>query len=91
MSSYKLTYFNFTGLGEPIRFLLSYLNIDFEDVRFEREQWPTIKPSKILFKSYYLCVFIILLTIKHSQKIKMKVYILILDGSENHIYGFGVD
>lgn len=46
MSSYKLTYFNLTGLAEPIRFLLSYLNIDFEDVRFEREQWPSIKPSK---------------------------------------------
>jgi len=43
MSSYKLTYFNVTGLGEPIRFLLSYLNIDFEDVRFELEQWPSIK------------------------------------------------
>ncbi|XP_025408612.1 glutathione S-transferase-like isoform X2 [Sipha flava] len=46
MSSYKLTYFNVTGLGEPIRFLLSYLNIDFEDVRFELEQWPSIKRSK---------------------------------------------
>jgi len=45
MSSYKLTYFNVTALAEPIRFLLSYLNIDFEDVRFEREQWPAIKPT----------------------------------------------
>lgn len=48
MSTYKLTYFNLTGLAEPIRFLLSYLNIDFEDVRFERDQWPSIKPSKLL-------------------------------------------
>jgi len=45
MPTYKLTYFNFTALAEPIRFLLSYLNIDFEDVRFEREQWPSIKPT----------------------------------------------
>lgn len=46
--TYKLTYFNFTALGEPIRFLLSYLNIDFEDNRFEVEQWLSIKPSKLL-------------------------------------------
>ncbi|KAK4872787.1 hypothetical protein RN001_014816 [Aquatica leii] len=34
-----------TALGEPIRFLLSYGNIEFEDVRFERENWPQIKPN----------------------------------------------
>ncbi|XP_001952040.2 glutathione S-transferase-like [Acyrthosiphon pisum] len=43
MTSYKLTYFNFTGLGEPIRFLLSYLDIDFEDNRIEIVQWPSVK------------------------------------------------
>ncbi|KAL5243343.1 hypothetical protein ACI65C_010753 [Semiaphis heraclei] len=43
--SYKVTYFNVTALAEPIRFLLSYLNIDFEDFRFEREQWPALKPT----------------------------------------------
>lgn len=46
MSVYKLTYFNVPALGEPIRFLLSYLEIDFEDSRFEPEQWPSIKLSK---------------------------------------------
>jgi len=46
MAVYKLTYFNFPALAEPIRFLLSYLEIDFEDVRFEREQWASIKHSK---------------------------------------------
>lgn len=46
MPKYKLTYFNFTARAEPIRFLLSYLNEDFEDNRFEREQWPALKPSK---------------------------------------------
>ncbi|CAI6360812.1 unnamed protein product [Macrosiphum euphorbiae] len=45
MAVYKLTYFNFPALAEPIRFLLSYLEIDFEDFRFEREQWPSIKPT----------------------------------------------
>ncbi|VVC36045.1 Thioredoxin-like fold,Glutathione S-transferase, N-terminal,Glutathione S-transferase, C-terminal- [Cinara cedri] len=43
--SYKLTYFDVTALAEPIRFLLSYLEIDFEDNRFQREQWPSIKPT----------------------------------------------
>jgi len=43
--TYKLTYFNITGRAEPIRFLLAYLNVDYEDNRFEREQWPSIKPT----------------------------------------------
>ncbi|BES96367.1 glutathione [Nesidiocoris tenuis] len=30
---YKLTYFNIMGLGEPIRFMLSYMGIDFDDFR----------------------------------------------------------
>ncbi|XP_060861256.1 glutathione S-transferase-like [Metopolophium dirhodum] len=45
MTTYKLTYFNLTARAEQIRFLLSYLNVDFQDVRFEREQWPAIKPT----------------------------------------------
>lgn len=43
---YKLTYFNLTGLGEPIRYLLSYGNLQFEDNRIEFADWPKIKPSK---------------------------------------------
>ncbi|XP_049803130.1 glutathione S-transferase-like [Schistocerca nitens] len=42
---YKLTYFPVKALGEPIRFLLSYGDIEFEDDRFEREKWPSMKPS----------------------------------------------
>nr|CAD7455974.1 unnamed protein product [Timema tahoe] len=42
---YKLIYFNVKALGEPIRFMLSYGNQEFEDYRFESEQWPTLKPS----------------------------------------------
>jgi hypothetical protein len=42
---YKLTYFSVTALGEPIRWLLSYGGVEFEDFRFESEQWPQIKPS----------------------------------------------
>ncbi|XP_044753584.1 glutathione S-transferase isoform X2 [Coccinella septempunctata] len=43
--AYKVTYFNITALGEPIRFLLSYGKIEFEDCRVEIEQWPQLKPS----------------------------------------------
>ncbi|XP_075215228.1 uncharacterized protein LOC142321122 [Lycorma delicatula] len=43
--TYKLTYFNITALAEPIRFLLSYLEINFEDNRIESDQWPSIKKN----------------------------------------------
>lgn len=48
MPEYKLTYFNVKGLGECVRYMLSYMGKNFEDVRFEDNEWPTIKP-KILF------------------------------------------
>ncbi|KAL3275520.1 hypothetical protein HHI36_020279 [Cryptolaemus montrouzieri] len=43
--AYKLSYFNITALGEPIRFLLSYGGIEFEDCRIEHENWPQHKPN----------------------------------------------
>ncbi|XP_078036844.1 glutathione S-transferase S4 [Augochlora pura] len=47
MAKYKLTYFNVMGLGEPIRFLLSYGGVDFEDVRLEHSstEWTTTKTT----------------------------------------------
>nr|QIM41217.1 glutathione S-transferase [Calliptamus italicus] len=41
----KLTYFAIMGLGEPIRYLLSYGKIEFEDNRIEFEKWPPLKAS----------------------------------------------
>ena len=46
MGKPKLVYFNFRGRAEPIRLLLVANNIEFEDSRFERDTWPTEKPSK---------------------------------------------
>lgn len=46
---YKLTYFDIMGLAEPIRLLLSYGNLEFEDCRVPRESWPNIKASKYRF------------------------------------------
>lgn len=47
MSSYKVFYYNYRGAGEPVRFLLSFANVDFEDVRFEDEEWPPLKESRL--------------------------------------------
>lgn len=46
MPEYKIQYFNLKALAEPLRLLLAYKNISFEDVRIEREQWPSIKNCK---------------------------------------------
>lgn len=54
MPTYKLTYLNVTGLGEPLRFLLSYGEADFEDNRINSEDWPQHKSSKkISLKLYF--------------------------------------
>jgi len=45
MPAYKVTYFNVKGLAEPMRYLLAYGNIDYEDVRVERENWPALKSN----------------------------------------------
>lgn len=42
----KLHYFNITGLGEPIRWILKYGGIEFEDIRYEFEEWPEVKKSE---------------------------------------------
>nr|QFU14645.1 glutathione S-transferase GSTs7 [Dendroctonus armandi] len=42
---YKLTYFDFTGLGESIRFLFSYGGIEFIDNRVSRADWVALKPT----------------------------------------------
>ncbi|XP_046392078.1 glutathione S-transferase-like [Ischnura elegans] len=42
---YKLTYFNGRGLAEPIRLLFAYARVDYKDVRIEKEQWMSVKPT----------------------------------------------
>lgn len=43
---YKLIYFDSKGRAEVIRYLLSYGNVEFEDVRVSKEDWPKVKESK---------------------------------------------
>lgn len=50
--SYKLYYFNITALAEPIRMMLSYGDIDFDDIRVAREDWPKLKPCKMVWNYY---------------------------------------
>jgi len=38
-----LHYFNAKGRAEPIRWILEYVGIKYEDTRFGREQWPEVK------------------------------------------------
>ncbi|KAG8036718.1 hypothetical protein G9C98_004040 [Cotesia typhae] len=42
---FKLTYFPSKALAEPIRFIFSYAGVEFEDHRFERDNWLNIKPT----------------------------------------------
>ena len=43
----KLSYFTIKGLGEPIRYLLSYRDIEFEDVRYDVDTWnSSVKKSE---------------------------------------------
>lgn len=60
MASYKLVYFNVMGLGEPIRFLLSYGGVEFEDVRITHssEDWSNMKPSTRSFFFFFYSISI---------------------------------
>ncbi|KAF5279383.1 hypothetical protein FQA39_LY05493 [Lamprigera yunnana] len=43
--TYKLMYYNAPGIAEPIRYLLCYGGIDFEDFRFGRDGMADLKPK----------------------------------------------
>ncbi|CAG7833931.1 unnamed protein product [Allacma fusca] len=45
MPQYKLTYFNLTALGEPIRWAFKIAGVDFEDERIEISDWAAVKKS----------------------------------------------
>ena len=56
MPNYKLMYFDSKGRAEVIRMALTVAGQEFEDKRFAREEWQTVKPSKwVIFSSTYTC------------------------------------
>lgn len=73
MPVYKLTYFPVKALAEPIRFLLNYGGVDFIDDRFDRDNWPNIKPG--IFHSTIHNVVIKVLDIVVDTKIPIKLSI----------------
>lgn len=70
-SQYKFTYFDLTGIGEPIRMLLHYGGIKFVDQRVTKDEWPALKSKtpleqlpilevdgKVLFQSIAIARFV---------------------------------
>uniref|UniRef100_A0AC34R6Z5 Glutathione S-transferase n=1 Tax=Panagrolaimus sp. JU765 TaxID=591449 RepID=A0AC34R6Z5_9BILA len=51
---YKLYYFDFRGLGETARLLFHAAGQEFEDVRFNPEQWPEYKAQSPTGKAPFL-------------------------------------
>jgi glutathione S-transferase len=41
MAQYKLYYFNLRGRAEVIRYVLAAAGQEYEDVRFEKEEWAS--------------------------------------------------
>ena len=46
MSKIKLFYFDLRGRGELSRLIAACGNLDFEDVRLDAKDWPTLKQSR---------------------------------------------
>lgn len=46
MAPIKLTYLNFRGRAELLRFILAQAKVDFEDCRLEPEKWAEEMPGK---------------------------------------------
>ena len=47
----KLHYFNAKGRAEAIRWILEYAGVKYEDIRYEREQWPAAKKGQCSFQT----------------------------------------
>nr|XP_022903521.1 glutathione S-transferase-like [Onthophagus taurus] len=45
MAKLKVTYFNLPAFGEPIRLLLAYSGVEFEDVLIDPNNWLNLKPK----------------------------------------------
>ena len=48
MASIKLYYFDFRGRAEVSRMVLALAGKEFEDIRWQREDWPKYKPGELV-------------------------------------------
>jgi hypothetical protein len=51
MSKAVVSYFNITGLGEPVRFMLAFCGVDFDDYRMDKDEWEYKKAG--LYTNYF--------------------------------------
>jgi hypothetical protein len=75
--SYKLYYFNFGGLAEPIRYLLKYGETEFEDVRIEEEDWPKWKDRKYCSRCQLYSLLILPVFNCESVKYGVPIYLIL--------------
>lgn len=45
--TFKLYYYNMRGRAEFIRLVLAAANLSYDDIRFERSEWPEYKPKMV--------------------------------------------
>lgn len=50
MATVKLTYLNFKGRAELLRYILAQASVEYEDIRIEPEKWAEAMAGKLLFK-----------------------------------------
>jgi prostaglandin-H2 D-isomerase / glutathione transferase len=83
--AYKLFYFNVKALAEPIRFMLSYGNLEFEDNRISKEDWPKHKDCKKIEKSQALLITLFTQFYFLSEAMPMgQMPVLEIDGKKVH-------
>ena len=58
MPSYKIVYFNARGAAEISRLVLAAAGAEYEDERVEREDWPSKKPGKLFYITFFACCLI---------------------------------
>ena len=59
MSGIKLTYFNLKGRAELARLILAQAEVEYEDCRIEKEEWPELKKSEADRSKDVLIVYVL--------------------------------
>jgi len=54
--SYKLTYFNFAGRAEPIRWILAAAGVRYVDDRIQASSWSSLKQGKFVIQIYFIII-----------------------------------